>query len=335
MYRGSLNPLTQLPEYSNAQKNITIELQQWFQTWLHTITEPHNLHPDIDTSQVTRNFLRAFKNTVKESFDKKFIYFICSRKRVRFNVKKQPCSTFFRQKIKIYLIIENRTHINITISKNHPILSIINPSRIIVTEENITFYDNDLNTVTMDVHKFLMEFNINLGISNRVEYVGLTVSPDERPTDLNHAGLSRILLGHAHKKELRDYFIYHHVFKVLNETQSSFGINFLIANGWTDEIDIKTEADIIEKSFILYFGSDYQSKTVESDNSSLTNNLKKLLENNNIQKIRFYYELADCSRDYATFYSAKTSAATTHHFCITLQENSLTLENLSYQDKNK
>lgn len=108
MYRGILDSLNELAPYANAKKTVTIELQQWQQTWLHAITEPHSLNPEIDTGQITRDSLKSFKNTVKDNFNKKFIYFICSRTRVRFNPKKQPHHTFFRKKIKIHLIIEER-----------------------------------------------------------------------------------------------------------------------------------------------------------------------------------------------------------------------------------
>lgn len=328
MYRGILDSLNELAPYANAKKTVTIELQQWQQTWLHAITEPHSLNPEIDTGQITRDSLKSFKNTVKDNFNKKFIYFICSRTRVRFNPKKQPHHTFFRKKIKIHLIIEERTYKTIILSKDHPILVAINPSKITVTEENITFYKNDHKFLIMDIHKFLMDFHINLNISNRVEYVGLTINPEKRPTDLNHAGLSRTLSGHAHRKEVRDCFIYHHIFKVLVISNPSVGIDIVIGNGWTDEINIDTEADIIEKSFILYFGSDYQKKTATSDNSNLTNKLKELLKNSNIEKIEFRYEFDDCSRDYASFYSDKTSPATIHHFSIILQDDILIFKNM-------
>ncbi len=94
-----------------------------------------------------------------------------------------------------------------------------------------------------------------------------------------------------------------------------------------NEIDIATEADIIEKSLILYFGSGYQDKTKTNDYSSLKNNLKQILEAANINDIHFHYEINGGNPDYISFYSDLVKPAIKHYFTIKLDENTINMEN--------
>ena len=327
MYRGILKDIKELDSYANAQKSVRIALQEYTFLWLNNFSELDELNHNINASQATRNHLKEIKNTVKNSFDKKFIYFICSRKMIRFDPSKQPRFTIFHKSMKFYIIIDNTVHRTIVIPRANLIFSLGEISKISVTETSIIFYFENNQSLTMSVHEFLMVFGINLGISNKVEYIGLTVNPEKRPFNLSHSGLSRILIGNNNKKKFRDYFIFYNLFEVFITNEQKQGIDFVIGNSWLNEIDIATEADIIEKSLILYFGSDYQDKTKTNDYSSLKNNLKQILEAANINDIHFHYEIDGDNFDYNSFYSDLVKPAIKHYFRIKLDKNTINMEN--------
>lgn len=327
MYRGILKDIKELDSYANAQKSVRIVLQEYTFLWLNNFSEFDELNHNIDASQATRNHLKEIKNTVKNSFDKKFIYFICSREMIRFDPNKKPRFTIFRKSIKFYIVIDNSVHRTIVVPRDNLILLLGEISNISVTETSVIFYFENNQNLTIGVHDFLMVFGINLGISNKVEYIGLTVNPEKRPINLSHSGLSRVLLGNNNKKKFRDYFICYNLFEVLITNEQKLDFDFFIGNSWLNEIDIATEADIIEKSLILYFGSDYQDKTKTNDYSSLKNNLKQILESANINDIYFQYEIDGDNFDYISFYSDLVKPAIKHYFRIKLDENTINMKN--------
>lgn len=333
MHRGILKDIKELDSYANVQKSIRIALQECTFLWLNNFSELDELNNNIDVSQATRNHLKEIKNTVKNSFEKKFIYFICSRKMIRFDPSKQPRFTISRKSMKFSIVIDNSVRRSIFVPRANLIFSlgqtgeIVEISKISVTQTSVIFDFENNQDLTMGVHDFLKIFGINLGISNKVEYIGLTVNPEKRPFNLSHSGLSRVLLGNNNKKKFRDYFICYNLFEVSISSEQKLGFDFFIGNSWLNEIDIATEADIIEKSLILYFGSGYQDKTKTNDYSSLKNNLKQILEAANINDIHFHYEINGGNPDYISFYSDLVKPAIKHYFTIKLDENTINMEN--------
>ncbi|WP_151801639.1 hypothetical protein [Acinetobacter guillouiae] len=91
MTRGLYNSIQEMPEYNNAEKSWHITIDSSYFLWYDLIIDP----PFDEAKKELKGMLNNFKEYVESTNEKRFIYFVTSRKKVRFNVKKQPKFSFF------------------------------------------------------------------------------------------------------------------------------------------------------------------------------------------------------------------------------------------------
>jgi len=318
--RGIYSSLLSQDGYANSEKDWFIELIQSNIYWYDLLVNEHKL---FDTRKLIKDELLQHKKIVEENLEKRFIYFISSRTKVRFDKKKQPKTTLFTKKLKVYLLIgKNQKRISVTV----PLLRKDNkPITALVDEKFITIDSSETDKISMSVHDFLVNFNIDLGIYSKVQYVGYTKNPETRPTNGAHTGLSNIL--HNVPNDEDDIFISFNIFKVTTkavDTQSN--IDFIISNSMTDEVGVDLEGLIIEKCFILYFDSNNQVLNKKNERMQLTNNLIKLKKGNNINSIQILYEM-EAPNEYFTLSSDVVPPKIQHLFTVEEMNNEITIQN--------
>ncbi|GAA0832263.1 hypothetical protein GCM10009112_18680 [Marinomonas arenicola] len=318
MNRGSYSSFAEHGEYKSANKNWIVELERYHKYWYDLVVHPDEVAEYFDTRKLIVNYLKQLKKTVEENLEKRFVYFICSREKVRFNIKKKPRYNPFTKKVKIHILVgkeEKKTSIKCKFF-DRGLKRFSNP-KIDLTDKYITLTDSNGDLTTASIHDFLEQSGINLGISSNVEYVGYTENPHTRPTNGSHTGLSDTL--YKVSNENNDTLIYFNVFKVItNGLDQSSMINFAIPNSMTDEIGADDEGKIIEKCFLFYFDAINQSRNKEKELSELKNNLIGLAENNNIDSVSFYYEFEEVN-DYGTFSSTKVKPSDSHRFTVSIE----------------
>ena len=251
--------------------------------WWHELIV--NGHKYFATKDLIKKKLKYIKNQVKESSEKRFIYFIASRKRVRFSKSKKPKYSFFKKKIYIYLEIgKEKTIKRISLPEESLRISRLSKPKVEVTPEFITITDASNKKVTCPVHDFLLNWDINLGIDTFVQYVGQTKNPEKRLLKGEHSGLSDIF--YKLPREEYDILIFLHLFKVIVLAENEqFNIQFAFANSMIDEINVQKEGDILEKCLILHFLSENQVNNRNNEKGELKNNLMKIACENNINTI--------------------------------------------------
>lgn len=90
MNRGIYKAITTIEQYHNAHKDWFVELQQSQMFWYDLIANPNEYSPTVNTKKIIIDDLKYLKKEVEDNLEKRFIYFICTRTKVRFNINKKP-----------------------------------------------------------------------------------------------------------------------------------------------------------------------------------------------------------------------------------------------------
>ncbi|MDO6543873.1 hypothetical protein [Photobacterium sanguinicancri] len=316
MARGLYSSLVANDLYKHSDKEWIVELETYHRYWYDLVVNPGEVADYFDTRQLIVNNLKRIKKEVEENLEKRFVYFICSRERVRFNTKKRPTFNPITGKTKLHLLVgEKAVKKNVKCTFAHEDTRRAFKPNIQLTDKYITFKNSTGYRTTFPIHDFLEQSGIRLGIDSRVEYVGYTKNPHTRPTNGSHTGLSDVLYQIAEEK--RDSLIYFNVFKVMAQAvNTAMNVQFNVANAMINEVDAELEGQILEKCFIFYFDSKHQTRNKEKERRELENNLFKLALDNKIKAIHIGYEF-EYPNEYGVFSSSKIPPDIGHIFTVT------------------
>ncbi|MFA0999134.1 MULTISPECIES: hypothetical protein [Pseudomonas syringae group] len=320
MNRGFLSSVVNTRAYMEAEKEWVVELQRYHRYWYDLIVNSHEVAEYFDSRQLIVDYLKRVKAEVEAGLEKRFVYFICSRERVRFNTKRSPSYNPLTRATKLHLLIgKNQTKKTIRCRFFDEQRRKFHKPDIEVSEKYITIRNAEGNLFTQSIHDFLENANISVGLDSRVEYVGYTKNPELRPTNGKHTGLSHIL--HRLADNGRDSFIYFNLFKIITKaTNQKFMLNFAMANAMTDEIDVEMEGKILEKCFIFYFDAAGQDRNKKNELAELKKNLQRLSTDQNIKKIHVHYEF-EKPTEYGVLSSSQISPNLQHIFTIQKTEH--------------
>lgn len=314
--RGLFSSLINNDIYRESEKVWIVELQRFYTYWLGLLDNPLE---GISSREFLIQYLSAVRKQVEENLEKRFVYFICSKKRVRFDISKPPRYGIFDRKLKLCLLVGKKKKISVKldlgVSKDD-----IKPT-IDITEEFFTLTADDGSKFSLSVHDFVDQIGLNLGHSTKVEYVGYTKSPEIRPTNGEHTGLNDVLRRVSN--EDNDIFITFNLFRVYAyATGHQSMLNFMMPNSMTDEITVDLEGRILEKCFIFYFDSDNQFRNKPKERAELINSLQRLSSDNKIRSVHICYE-PDDSGEPIILYSSKVEPRSRHVFNVKLDDNKL------------
>jgi len=327
MSRGLYSYITRNKVYSDAEKDWIVELSNTNMVWYDLLVNANDVAEYFNTRELTVNYLKKIKQEVEESLEKRFVYFICSRTKTRFNTKYKPRYNFFSKQVKIQLLIGNKKKKNIKVVFADSVTEKLFKPKIEITEKYITMHIDSQNKTTLSVHDFLSKMNVNLGICSNVEYVGYTKNPHTRPTNGAHTGLSDMLFSVSNEE--RDTLLFFNTFKVTTmAVHNQSKMNFYVSNPMTDEIDVDLEGKLIEKSFILYFDSNNQNRNKENEKNELKSNLHKISKENSVNSISYFYEL-DGDSEYWKFSSSNIEGKMKHAFKVKLEHRTLKIKDIS------
>lgn len=322
MNRGFFASIINNEVYKNSEKNWSVELSNSWMYWYDLLANPNDTGYPFDTKKLIVEYLTNLKKEVEQSLEKRFVYFICSRPKIRFNTKKNPTYNPLTKRYKFHLLVGKKARkktarvafFNIKTEK-------FEKKEFEITEKYITITDGEGDKITSSIHDFLSNAEVNFEFPTNVEYVGYTKNPDSRPTNGAHTGLSDVL--HNVSNEESDILILFNLFKVSTCASSqNQALNFLISNPMTNEVNVDLEGQIIEKCFILYFDSDKQNKNKENEKNELKNNLLKLSQENKIGSIRVYYEF-ERPTEYWLLSSSNIAPRAGHRFTVKLTDDNL------------
>lgn len=317
MSRGVFDFLLNHPAYTEAEKRWQIELDQSKYFWYDLLVHPPE---GFDTKQEIANFMKRFKEAVKTQLDKRFIYFLASRPKLRFDTSRKPRYSLFSRKLVLYVEVggSRKPIKTTTMMRDHASGKRITPP-VEVSDRFITFLHPPGHKITYSIHDYFDLVGIEFGIATEIHYVGYTKNPDERPLNRAHRGLADMLYKVSSAEH--DFFIFYNLFKVLAIAGTpSSAFNFVIANSMIDEIRVDEEGRIIEKVLIKYFNTEIQELNKSSEEGELENTLAQLASKNKIGSISFDIQVDPPSEIYR-FYSRSIAAADRHTFTCRIGDN--------------
>ena len=316
MKRGYLEFLKNQKLYSNSKKEWNVVLLQTTWYWYDLVVKEH----ELCSIKKIKNSLANLKELVANSINKRFVYFITTRTKVRFSTTKKP--VLFND----YFLVS----LEVGIAKAEEVVKVDIPidtyKEIYSDERLITLVNQSGEASTIDVHFFLQEAEINFGIQSDIKYIGLTKDPTSRPLFDGHKALSNIVY-HTNLEE-KDIFIYFNIFKVMtNAINSKFNARLIIPNAATDEVGVENEGRILEKCLILYFMAQYNIKNKISEVGELKNKLIKLGRQSNFEKLNFSIEV-DHPSEYYKYSSLNRNGDFNHSFSCSVSDNDVEVKNI-------
>ncbi|MFQ6589916.1 MULTISPECIES: hypothetical protein [Pseudomonas] len=312
--RGYLSFIKDNPVYKNSEKDWHVELTDYTVFWFDLLVNPPE---GVDYQKRISDQLRAYRKEVEECNDKRFVYFITSRGKVRFSTKTAPEYSWTKKEVIIHLEVGSKKKPKKVRLPALP--EFIGVQLPVIFDEGrfIGLWGPGQPYATgFTVHEFLMMHSINLGIDTEVLYVGSTDDPARRPLKRDHRGYSDSLYGISTAE--KDVFVYYNLFKALSITKESpYALHFILGNSMIDEVQKKEEGLLLEHGLIHYFGAKSQEKSREQEYGRLREGMSRLKENYKIASVNFHIE-AETSTEYWTLYSSQVQSEHRHRFSLTL-----------------
>lgn len=163
-------------------------------------------------------------------------------------------------------------------------------------------------TARFTLFDFLDSVEVDLGLQTTIEYVGKTANPATRPTNLAHRGLAEA--AHSADPVRDEIAVLFNTFHV-HAGASKGPLTVMTSNSLTNELDVRPEAEFIEKMLIDYF-EPAQQRCVLSEERARLRRLDADLRNRGVGAVDLVYEV-DAGSDLYRIGSARIPASRAHH----------------------
>ena len=284
MTRGVFDFIAQSPAYKDTPKIWHVTFLQTDCFWFDMIINPF---PSKETTNFISGYLAALRKQVEETLEKRFIYFVASRPRVRFGVTRPPKYEFLSGKLVLHFVVgrDRRRHKLKFDILDYGSKKRLKP-RVLSNDKFITLIFSPRSSNTYSVHDFLRIHEINFGLETKVHYVGITRTPESRPLSRQHRGVADTL--YSVSNEDNDFFLFVSLFKVMTNTKTSdYMMNFIVANPMIDELSVGAEGSIIERGLVAYFDSPIQKDENSHERAGLEQELRRIKTEPNIEAVLF------------------------------------------------
>jgi len=325
MNRGWLSSIASHDAYRHSDKELHANLQQVDCFWFDMVVNPPL---GIDAPQPIKLYLTDLKQRVEESLEKRFIYFYGARKKVRFDAQKPLSQALLSGKLCVNVLIGakgKRRSVPCDLSA----IGITNLKRVhcTATDKFLTLSSDGRTWITMSIHDFLQRFDVNLGFSSEVHYVGLTKNPHKRPLGREHRGYADMVYGVG--SDENDFFLFVSLFDVMVKASGSHsGLQFLVANATVNDLNVQEEGQLIESGFIAYFDTSYQQLDRKNERAKFEASLQRIAEKNQIKSLTVHFELESPS-EYFRLYAEQRKSSDKHAFRCSAPMGSLVLDELN------
>ena len=326
MHRGYFGNLANLETIGNRGKTWLVSLDSFNMIWLGHIQK--STETAAAARPVIRKFLSEQKRLVRETLDKRFIYFICSREKIRFRPTRRTRPGLWRGNFTLPFIAgsaETRHDIPVSPAR-FPERNGRPPAAISTERDALILHYPEGPDETIPVWSVAANFTFPGG--TEIHYVGYTQNPEDRFTRSRHAGLADV----KQRVDARDkdIFIHFNLFRVyLVDAEEEAPVTCFLSNAMLGEVPTNEEGFIIEEMCILYFDSAWQNRNKTKEYARLRNRLKRLRTGKNVSSLHLIYNPADRGNELC-FFSSAVAPAWIHECRFTLDGDRLILE----RDKN-
>lgn len=231
------------------------------------------------------------KERFKQLSDRNFIYFICTRPRLRFAryraIRLKKGQIAFR-----FSVGESRW----PKTKELPAPSLINlasnteipPIGVNHTESCFTVTYANGQKMSSTLFDYFEHHQVDLGLVSNVEYIGQTNHPKDRPLNYKHPGLAKVFQNA--NRDICEVFCVYNAFHASFRGELGPGVTLMGSNSTSEILNQKHEAEFIESLLIDYFKPEAQCKTTPKDRTRLEN-LEAILRKNSVQGVNLEYQV--------------------------------------------
>lgn len=326
MKRGIFGKFTDFEYTENVSRSWIVTFLESNCYWYDLIINPPE---GWDSRKRISAELNEKKKLLADSIDKRFIYFLASRPKVRFDTTQKVKKKWFAPVIIVPVVVwpdRKKTKIQFTTASVDEASRYATPS-VELTDTMIKMNFRSSQVVDMSIHDFLQLANTGIGQNSQVRYVGSTKDPASRLLSRKHRGLTDTIYNVG--SENSDFFLYVNVCHIQSNTiDPGYGLNIYTTNSLTDELDIEDERHIVEGALIEYFQCSSQKLNKEAEKASFVKRMRAILKENKISRVAVWLGIEN-EDEYFTFFSTEQPAKAEHIFSFELCED---LEMTQYAD---
>ncbi|UGQ47546.1 hypothetical protein [Massilia endophytica] len=218
------------------------------QIWTATVAEPKFYWYDLlvgggplpDFRDPTGRYLRRLQFALDGTMEKRLIYFVISRPRVRIDTKRQVSWGFFSLKLTIPVLVGPEEKKNtISVDLEVPFEATYKKPVVALEEQFLTLNWGSM-IETYSIHDLIQKYDTGLKMQSKVLYVGQTRDPAARLAKGSHPVVNAL---HDANHE-NDTFLLVTRFKVAVDTA---------ARDMSEEASVRTQMDVLEAALIRYF----------------------------------------------------------------------------------
>jgi hypothetical protein len=245
----------------------------------------------LDCREEIADDLRRMKQAAAGEPGWRFIYFIGSRKRIRFSKAFPPQYSSVTRQLTYYLEVGADKEL---MRMTTPIRTILDEPKIRFTERVLSYQEDSRSDILGSVHEFHHYNAIEVGVTSNVHYSGATAEP----------GLTDTLRNVS--REESDIFHYYNVFRIASHASR------------VDDPTMRAEAQLLEDVLVYYFKPDRQG-----DRSERKERIARLGRDLNVRSVAVKLQ-SEYQNEYFKFGSAAVPAAAAHRFWLNTATSELT-----------
>ncbi|SFU68100.1 hypothetical protein [Pseudoduganella namucuonensis] len=295
------------------------------QSWDVTATEPKfywydlitDFPPVPDFRDPLGRYLRRMQFAIEATLDKRLLYLLVSRPRLRFDLKRGTSWGFFSLKLTVPLLVgPNQDRESVTIDLKVPDDATLKKPTVQMFDKFITLNWGSL-IETYTAHDLLQAFDIKMSFPSRVHYVGQTHDPAGRLLKGRLSSVNRICD--------RNQPDYDNFLLVQRLNINTFGAKHPSDDGseQAQEQLLKERMDAIECVLIQYFEDETRKTRSPREQLARQTRLRNLQNSHRLVGMRVDLGM-EVSSSFQRLYSDKVGESDHHVFECTLQEGQAT-----------
>lgn len=308
MKRGNFEFLRKNRHFDASHKIWLSHVLETASVWYRPMVFSDSL---VDFRSSVVDYFGAFKKTHNQLYENNFVYFISRRRRVRFAAERgyTICECNNESLFSVYVEVgAQREIIQVVIPVDFSMYIDIE-----IEPHLVRLWTSNRSSETILVHDFLQIYEVNLNIHSHICYVGQTCSPEKRPTNGEHRGLSDALCRIKELDDERfDLFIYQSIFRISTiANNDAKRLSMYLRNDMIYSTTAKKAAEFIEKMLIYYFRPESQEINMENEFNSLRNFMISFQSKHSIEEFILSYEI-NSESDYYIFESQHVEPSNSH-----------------------
>lgn len=240
--------LPNVPQRSGAPQRWNVTIAEGKFHWYDLIA---GFPPVPDIRDPVGRYMRRMQFDLEAAMEKRLLYSVVTRPRVRFDTSRSASFGFFSLKVSLPLLVgidEKRDSVSVELEV--PFAATLKKPNISLTE-NFVIFNWGGHIETMSVHDVLQNFDNSLDVPSTVQYVGQTRDPAQRLAKARLAAVQKIHQAHSEANDTLLLVQRLQVEVISDEGDPwDFPVN---QNPVAADLLLKDRLDLVECALIRYF----------------------------------------------------------------------------------